>query len=77
MVREAENAESRKDFVHKLSIAQKEANETLYWIELLKDTSYLADAQYADIHSKGTELIKILTAILKKLKSSNPPETNN
>lgn len=37
-VREAQNAQSPKDFIHKLSISQKEADESLYWIELLKET---------------------------------------
>jgi len=41
LVREAEHAESKKDFIHKLSIALKEANETEYWIDLLIDTNYL------------------------------------
>jgi len=38
MVREAEHSESKADFVHKLAIAQKEINETIYWLELLKET---------------------------------------
>ena len=40
MVREAEHAESKADFKHKMAIAQKEINETIYWIELLKETNY-------------------------------------
>jgi len=40
-VREAQNAQSPKDFIHKLSISQKEADESLYWIELLKETNYI------------------------------------
>jgi len=40
--REAENAESDADFIHKLSVAQKEANETLYWMELLRKTGFLS-----------------------------------
>ena len=38
MVREAEHAESKADFIHKLAVAQKEINETIYWLELLKET---------------------------------------
>lgn len=45
-VRESEHAESKADFVHKLSIALKEANETEYWLELLKETSYLKNSDY-------------------------------
>lgn len=41
MVREAINAETSKDFIHKLSIAQKECNETCYWLELLKEANYI------------------------------------
>ena len=39
-IREAQNAESKANFIHKLSIAQKETDETLYWLELLKETTY-------------------------------------
>ncbi len=41
LIREAEHAESKMDFVHKMAIAQKEANETDYWIELLYHSEYL------------------------------------
>ena len=41
MVREAEHAETKKDFLHKMAIAQKEINETIYWLDLLKETDYL------------------------------------
>ena len=40
MVRETEHSESKADFIHKLAIAQKEINETVYWLELLKETEY-------------------------------------
>ncbi len=43
MVREAEHAESKIDFKHKMSIAQKEINETIYWLELLQATDYLTN----------------------------------
>ncbi len=71
LVREAEHAESRADFIHKLSIAQKEANETLYWLELLKRTDYLSESQFQNSHNNATELIKILTSIIKTTKSTN------
>ena len=41
LVREAQNAESKADFIHKLGIAQKECDETIYWLELITETSYL------------------------------------
>lgn len=59
---EACDAESRADFVHKLSIAQKECNETLYWLELLLETNYLSDAQFEDIYSEAEEIMRMLTS---------------
>lgn len=41
LIREAQNAESKADFIHKLGIAQKECDETIYWLELLKEINYL------------------------------------
>ena len=67
--REAENAESTKDFIHKMAIAQKECNETIYWLELLYATSYLSESNFKDLHFKGTELLKLSTAIIKTAKS--------
>ena len=68
MVREAEQSESRKDFVHKLSIALKEANETEYWLMLLKDTGYLAAKEFSSIHSDLVELLRLLISIIKTTK---------
>jgi len=45
MIREAEHAETKNDFKHKMGIAQKEINETIYWLELLKETDYLTIEQ--------------------------------
>jgi len=67
--RESKNAQSRKDFLTKLSIALKEADETEYWLELLYKTGYLDENQYQSIQNDTSELIKILTSIIKKLKS--------
>ena len=67
--RESQNAQSRKDFLTKLSIALKEADETEYWLELLYKTGYLDENQYQSIQNDTSELIKILTSIIKKLKS--------
>lgn len=70
LVREAEYAESTSDFKHKLSIAQKEINETIYWLDLLKDTNYLVLEQYESIQKDAVEIIKIITSIIKTLKSA-------
>ncbi|MBT3300375.1 MAG: four helix bundle protein [Candidatus Marinimicrobia bacterium] len=64
LVRESEHAESKADFIHKLAIAQKESNETLYWLELLMLTQYLEKSEYESINQDGTEIIKLLTKII-------------
>ena len=69
LVREAEQAESKADFIHKLSIALKEANETDYWIELLSETKYLKEAEYKTIKKDALELIRLLVSIIKSSKS--------
>ena len=70
--REAIAAESDVDFVHKLAIAQKECNETLYWLELLKETGYIDEQMFASIYADAEELMRMLTASIittkKKLK---------
>ena len=63
---ESGRAISKKDFINKISISQKEADETLYWIELLHETDYLSDNQYGSIKDDCLEIIKILMAISKK-----------
>lgn len=70
MVREAEHSESKADFIHKISIAQKEINETLYWLELLKATEYLNFEQFESINSDATELIKLFTSIIITTKAN-------
>ncbi len=72
MVREAEHAESKNDFKHKMAIAQKEINETIYWLELLKETDYLTTEQFESINHDAVEIIKLITAILKSAKTINP-----
>ena len=62
--REAEHAESKSDFIHKMAIAQKEANETEYWIELLYQSEYLNASQYNSIIIDIQELNKILASII-------------
>lgn len=64
LVREAEHAESKADFIHKMAIAQKEANETKYWIELLYQSNYLDASQYDSIIIDIKELNKILASII-------------
>jgi four helix bundle protein len=64
LIRESEQAESKKDFIHKLAIAQKEANETDYWLELLFQSNYLSETQFKSIKSDIIEINKILASII-------------
>jgi four helix bundle protein len=70
LVREPTQAESSKDFIHKLSIALKEANETDYWIELLFQSGYLEIKAYKSIKDDVTQILKLLVSIIKKSKSN-------
>jgi four helix bundle protein len=63
-VREALNAESQADFVHKLAIAQKECDETLYWLELLKETKYISEKEFNSMHIDANENLKIIRSII-------------
>ncbi len=72
MVREAQNAESKKDFIHKLSISQKECDESMYWIELLKETNYLNELEFENINNEAIELLKMLrSAIITSKNNTN------
>jgi len=71
LIRESEFGQSRADFISKLSIALKEANETDYWLSLLKDTGYLDATTYAKLNSPCTELIRLLVASVKTAKGLN------
>ena len=66
--RESKNAQSRNDFLSKLYIALKEADETDYWLDLLHATDYIDDALYESLETDCTEIIKILTSIIKTLR---------
>lgn len=68
LVREAEHGQSKADFLSKMNIALKEANETVYWLILLKETEYLTESEFESIHSDAEELLKILVSIVKTTK---------
>ncbi|MFN2396454.1 MAG: four helix bundle protein [Bacteroidales bacterium] len=70
MVREAEHAESKVDFIHKLAVAQKECNETLFWLELLKETDLIGNEMFISANNDATELMKLLTSIIKTTKNN-------
>lgn len=63
-VRESSNAQSTADFIHKLSIAQKETDETLYWLELLKATGYISEEDFRKFYNECEELLKIIRSII-------------
>lgn len=65
---EAEQAESRADFIHKLAIAQKECNESLYWLELLERTNLMDKNEYEKLEPPCRELIRLLTSIIRTAK---------
>ena len=60
--REAENAESPADFIHKLSISQKEAGETLYWLEILYATKYISRREFNSLYNDGNQIYAMLTS---------------
>ncbi|MEE1004341.1 MAG: four helix bundle protein [Bacteroidaceae bacterium] len=70
MMREAKFAQSRADFISKASIALKEANETLYWLELLHDSEYIDDKTFNSIHAEADAITAILASIVKSTKEN-------
>lgn len=72
LVRESEHAQSKSDFISKMSIALKEANETDYWLDLLHQSEYLTPENHASIHPDIQELIKLLVSIVKTSKNQRP-----
>jgi len=69
-IEEANQAQSKVDFIHKLSIAQKEAFETDYWLRLLRDSEYLTEVQADSLLNDCREVQKLLTTSIKTAKES-------
>lgn len=69
--REASRAQSTPDFITKLTIALKEADETAYWLELLHETQFITDETFQSLYSDVEQIIKILVTIIKKTKQNN------
>ena len=67
-VRESKHAQSDADFLSKMSIAYKEADETDFWLNLLHDNGYLDDKQFNSLENDITRLLKILTSIVKTMR---------
>ena len=68
-IRESKNAESSSDYVHKLSIALKEADETQYWLDVLYMSNIIEETEYTSMNNDVKELIALLTSIITKIKS--------
>ena len=68
LVRESENAASTKDFLNKLNVALKEADETQYWLELLFKSGYIENDIFISLYNDCNEIISILIASIKTLK---------
>jgi len=64
LVREAQNAESRLDFIHKLGMAQKECDESLYWLELLFESGYLKEKEFISIQNEASDLLKMIRSAI-------------
>jgi len=70
LIQEAVHAQSKADFLNKMNVSLKEANETMYWIRLLHSTHYLKDNEFASIHKDCEEIVKLLASIVKTTKAS-------
>ncbi|MEE1094991.1 MAG: four helix bundle protein [Paludibacteraceae bacterium] len=68
--REATYAQSKQDFISKLSISLKETNETIYWLELLHDSNIISNESFESIHNDALEILKLLISIIKTSKSN-------
>lgn len=69
--REAIAAESEADYLHKLGIARKEANETIYWLKLIHQCGYIDAAEFQNLADCAEELIRILTSIIVAIKKKH------
>jgi four helix bundle protein len=74
-INEAQAAESKNDFIHKLGIAAKEIRETIYWLKLLFDSSYLDEKSYQSLEKDSIELKKIVNSIILSCKQKNTPHS--
>ena len=76
-IHEAVASESKRDFIHKLSIALKEARETSYWLNLLTDSNYISNETFKSLNEKCEELIRILNSIILTTKQRYFPNILN
>jgi len=69
LIREAEYAQSDADFINKFSISLKEANETAFWLSLLKDTDYIEEKIFSSLFADCNEIISMLVSTIKTMKN--------
>lgn len=69
-VREAQNAISRKEFIHKMQISQKECDETIYWLELLFRAEWIPQETHSKLRNDANEILRILKSIIITSKKS-------
>ena len=77
LIKEAQNAESKMDFVHKLGIAQKECAETSYWLELLKETNYIKTNEFESVNKDAVEILKMIRSAILTTKANFKSTTPN
>lgn len=70
-MREARNAESKADFIHKLSICQKECDESIYWLELLMALLKREQNDMQELYNEANQLLKIIRTILIRTKANS------
>lgn len=70
MIREAQNAESKADFIHKLGIAQKECDESIYWLELLQKTEFISIKEFESINNEAVELLRMIRSAIITTKNN-------
>lgn len=76
MVRESQNAESKLDFIHKLAVAQKECDETHYWLELLHVSKYITDDEFVSYSEPALSLLKLIKRIIVSTKQNLAKSTS-
>jgi four helix bundle protein len=74
-LQEARSAESRADFIHKCGLAQKEARESLYWLQLLCETEIVPKRKLQPMMQETDEILSIITSIIVSSKKSRPSST--
>ena len=76
-IHEAVASESKKDFIHKLGMSVKEARETCYWLNLLKDSEYISNVEFTKLNNSCEEIIRILNSIILTTKEKDIPIHNS